>query len=92
MKHQKDLYVQHQLVNETLKTYGYCYKKNRTKKKARKLKKKVRLPKTPRATTIKKTKHRKKNTIKKFRKKIKLPLNKIELEKTVKKTTIQNPR
>ena len=44
----------------TLKTYGYCYKKNRTKKKARKLKKKVKLPKTPTKNTIKKTKPRKK--------------------------------
>ena len=76
----------------TLKTYGYCYKKNRTKKKARKLKKKVRLPKTPTRNTIKKTKPRKKNTIKKFRKKIKLPLNKIELQKAVKNITHIKPK
>ena len=53
----------------TLKTYGYCYKKNRTKKKARKLKKKVRLPKTPMTSTIKKTKPRKKILLKNLKKK-----------------------
>ena len=54
-------------MNVNSKTYGYCYKKNRTKK-ARKLKKKVRLPKTPEQPPLKKPSIEK-NTIKKFRKK-----------------------
>ena len=90
MKLPKVPYVLHLLVIvELLKTYGYCYKKNRTKK-ARKLKKKIKLPKHPELIPLLKTKTRK-NTIKKF-KKIKLPLNKIELKKAVKNITNTNPK
>lgn len=78
----------------TLKTYGYCYKKNRTKKKALKNNTNKDTPNKQLGNTIKNRKPRRKNTIKKFRKKIKLPLNKIELEKVVKniehKTSIMN--
>ena len=68
----------------TLKTYGYCYKKNRTKKKEPKNNTNKATRNKHLVNTIKNRKPRKKNTIKKFRKKIKLPLNKIELKKVVK--------